>query len=157
MNNFTFRVALKSDLESIAKLVHKLNLYHGDDYCPAAQDYERDWDHYELYVICDENNIIGFLAGNSDYKFHTASRRYLIQNIFIHEQYRNKGAARMLFEKVIALKYEEGIERFALGVDQDNDVARSFYESIGFQACPMHDIRYVLKGDDLQRLIAKCD
>jgi ribosomal protein S18 acetylase RimI-like enzyme len=157
MNDFIFREAELPDLEAIAKLVYELNLYHDDDFEPCAKTLKRDWGFFEPYVVCSGASVVGFLVGYNGYKFHAATRRFEIQNLYVKETYRHRGVGRMLFENVIKLKYENGIEHFSLAVYIDNKVARSFYEAVGFNACPMQDMRYVLKANALQSFIERVD
>ena len=153
MDNFIFRKAEKKDVKQLAELAHGLNLHHDEDMTPDSQQFIKDWDHFEAYVIEKDNKLIAFLAGYNIYQFHSATLKFEIQNLFVNKDFRKYGVAKKLFDNVIALKEKNGTKGFSLTVWKDNETAIRFYEKSGFENKPYTSERYILKDKNLEKFI----
>jgi ribosomal protein S18 acetylase RimI-like enzyme len=148
-----FRKARPEDAEQLAEMAYELNLFHGEDIRISPDVIRRDWPHIEAYVVEQDGALAGFLSGFDNYQFHTATLRFEIQNLHVREKARRKGIGRILMQGVIKEKYRAGIRKFSLGVMAHNQQARMFYESMGFAQRPVDNLRYVLTGESLEKII----
>ena len=156
MTRILYRKANIEDVEQLSILVGQLNQFHNDATIISSEILRRDWAHIEAFVAEDTGNtqLVGFVSGYNGYQFHTGTPRYEIQNLHVSELYRRKGIAKALISFVVAQKFSEGGRKFALGVDNDNKVAREFYISLGFEEKSLdHAKRCVLEKENLARMV----
>ena len=64
----------------------------------------------------------------------------LVDNVFVDENYRNKGLGTKLMEFVLELAKAEGVDSVELVVNSDNESAKRVYEKVGFE--PTQKIHY---------------
>ncbi len=60
-------------------------------------------------------------------------RHFLLANIAVHPDYRQRGIARKLTARGIAFAHERGSNNIWLHVEKDNEIAIHLYRSLGFQ------------------------
>ena len=152
--NFIFRRADKNDAEELVVLSHELNLYHGSNEIPDCKKLTQYWNRFSVFVVTVEEEIVGYLSGYESFQFHSATLGFEVQNLYVKENYRKMGIGKLLMQKVIAIKYHEGVERFALGAQLDNHIAREFYMNLGFSEREQDHARYFLTGDSLKEFMA---
>ncbi len=134
MPEHTFRRAIKKDVGALVELITELNQYHNDDFKPKSEKLIKDWDKFEVFIVEDSNNeIVAFLSGYDSYQLHATTLRYEIQNLHVKATHRKRGIGGLIMEETIAIKRSEGVEKFSLGVSKDNETARLFYKSLGFE------------------------
>lgn len=127
------RKAVVADVDQLAGLAHELNLFHNDDTRPSSDLLSQHWGKYEAFVAVDqEQKLVGYIAGHATFEFHTATPGYKIQNMAVTQGRRRSGVGRALMHWVVFEKYETGIRNFSLGVEDGNDAALAFYQSMGF-------------------------
>lgn len=146
----SIRKAKIEDAEALSDLAHELNLFHDNDTKPSAEKFREDWQHIDAYIAEENGSPVGFLSGYNNYQFHNATLRFEIQNLYVKESYRRHGVAKKLCANVIKEKQALGVEKFSLGVDENNSEAINFYESMGFKKGPQSNLRYALSGDELK-------
>ncbi|MCI5059627.1 MAG: GNAT family N-acetyltransferase [Alphaproteobacteria bacterium] len=157
MTDISIRPAKTADLGQLVDLTHQLNLYHKDDFKPSVQKLKQDWNHFECYVAeSTQGPLIGFAVGYPTYQFHSATRRYEIQNLYVEKTHQKQGIGRRLMLSVINDQYQNGTECFCLTVNTNNDNARNFYRSLGFREKIRGDsVRTKLYGPALQNFLEK--
>lgn len=79
-----------------------------------------------IYIYIENNQIMGLLHINDIYD------RYEINNIYVLEEYRNKGIASMLLEHVIKIGKEKEIINITLEVRENNINAIKLYKKYNF-------------------------
>jgi ribosomal protein S18 acetylase RimI-like enzyme len=57
---------------------------------------------------------------------------YYINNFCVEKKYRRKGYGKKLISKIISMSKKSGIDHLILQVDDNNKIARKFYEKYGF-------------------------
>lgn len=80
----------------------------------------------EIYVYEESNEILGIIHINNIYD------RFEINNIFVLSEYRHRGIASALMEKVITIGKEQKIKNITLEVRKDNFSAINLYKKYGF-------------------------
>ena len=100
-----------------------------------------------LSAADDKENIARFLARNPGLSFlvsadgrvagsllagHDGRRGYLY-HLTVHPQYRRQGLGRMLVAACLAALAQEGIQKCHLFLFDDNELARRFWQAVGWQ------------------------
>lgn len=151
IDDLIFRRAEIEDAKVLCKLAHELNMYHGDSNYPDESKISDDWALFESYVIEYKLNIIAFVVGSNSYKFHMAINRFVIEDLFVIDEFRQKGVGCFLMKEVIKIKKAMGVESFSLSANVDNNNARNFYNKLGFKEIKQgKQIRYALYGSNLK-------
>ncbi|MBQ7104384.1 MAG: GNAT family N-acetyltransferase [Bacilli bacterium] len=81
----------------------------------------------KIYIYIENDNILGILHINDIYD------RYEINNIYVLEEYRNKGIASKLLEYVIELGKKNNILNITLEVRKNNVNAIKLYNKYNFK------------------------
>lgn len=96
---------------------------------------ERDWtDNPEVLIALVENEVAGGVAIN--YSLMLPDNRNLtgkcayIMNMYVEPEYRNKGIATQLMEKVLDICKEKGVGKISLHA---TDMGERIYSNLGFE------------------------
>lgn len=92
-----------------------------------STNYEKDSLFSNWYIYELDKNIVGFI--NYDTIYEQAELEY----IFVDKNYRNKGIASELLNKMTDDLRQKNINQITLEVRVDNEAAISFYEKNGFK------------------------
>ena len=89
------------------------------------------------YLLCyEEDNIIkGFI-----YLKYTENERYIIDALYVEEEYRNNDIASKLIDEVLKILNDLKVEYVDINVIIDNKIAYHLYKSFGFK-----DFKVVLR------------
>lgn len=139
------RKAKKEDMKDIQKLRYLLAKYEKDlglnIVIPEwAYTYvgEKDFNYFlneqYIFVAIEDNKIVGFITG----EIFKKKAWYNVQlgeinNIFVLEEYRQKGIGKKLVKTMIDTFKQEGITNIDLYTFGNNIDAIKFYEKIGFK------------------------
>lgn len=82
------------------------------------------------FVYVEDEHVVGNLSLR--YALPGGSRGRLIGNVVVQSGYRGQGIARALMEMSISTAREQGVQWIGLDVREDNAIARSLYEHLGF-------------------------
>lgn len=97
-------------------------------------------DDRNLLLVYEEENII---KGYIYLKPHIEQKdAYVVDALYVEEEYRNKGIAKSLFEEAKRIVKEWHINNLYIGVMSNNNKAYNLYKSIGFK-----EFKYELKMD----------
>ena len=78
----------------------------------------------DILLVAEENNkLVGFIIVQNSISFKKA----VIENIFVHQDYRNKGIAQLLLHKAIDKLKELKCEYIVTLVKEDNEKSIKFY------------------------------
>ncbi len=83
------------------------------------------------FVWVENGNIVGNLSLIPF--FREGTWRYLIANVAVHPDFRQRGIARQLTQKALQYVQEHNVFSVWLQVREDNDVALNLYRSLGFE------------------------
>ena len=96
---------------------------------------ERDWtDNPEVLIALEQNEVAGGVAIN--YSLMLPDNRNLtgkcayIMNMYVEPEYRNKGIATQLMEKVLEICKEKGVGKISLHA---TDMGERIYSNLGFE------------------------
>lgn len=140
------RKASINNLKDIQRLNHKLfelEYSNFDSSLKVGWSYEKEGTKYftnmitnKIVFICidENNNIVGYLAGNTDIKtsYNTKSMAE-IDNMIVEEKYRKEGLGTRLINKFKEYCLELGIQELKVTASSKNSNAINFYKKNGFE------------------------
>ncbi|MFT4415954.1 N-acetyltransferase family protein [Fredinandcohnia humi] len=94
-----------------------------------------------IFVAVDEGKLIGYICAFGGSVIRNKHSAYLV--LGVHNGYRGKGVATMLFDRLFTWAQEVGITRLELTVITDNVKAFNLYRKMGF----------VLEGEKVHSLM----
>lgn len=86
-------------------------------------------------MFVEEAKAIGYLLLSFTYSNEVGGMVVWIEEIFLKEEYRNKGYAKFAFDWIFR-EYGEKAKRFRLEVTEENKAAKRLYRSLGFTELP---------------------
>ena len=153
MNEFSIREATPDDTEVLVN--HRLGMYRGMGTDPAvvatlqqpSREYfsraVREGDYRGWLVQTSEGRIVSgggiVISAWPSNPRDPYPRRIMILNMYTEPEFRRRGLARMLMQKMIAWCREQGYKSVALHA---SDEGRPLYESLGFK--PTNEMRLTL-------------
>jgi len=85
-----------------------------------------------ILFILNQNKIAGLATCFINYSTFKVAPYINIHDLIIHDNFRRKGLARLLLEKIIAIGYERNYCKVTLEVRNDNHKAKKLYQSLDF-------------------------
>lgn len=156
MHPVSIRSACGDDLEQLNDLMFLLHQEHHRQ-CPkyfkSAEEIEQEKSiaHYLddpeclVFVVCNADNIVGFITGHFCELISTVSRPLQmgsIDELYISPPFRGKGLASQLCRHLEQRFNEYGVEEIFVEVWQFNASAVEFYQQFGFE----HHIHWLRKS-----------
>lgn len=154
------RKAKKEDMKDIQKLRYLLAKYEKDlglnivipewAYTDVG---EKDFNYFlneqYIFVAIEDNKIVGFITG----EIFKKKAWYNVQlgeinNIFVLEEYRQKGIGKKLVKTMMDTFKQEGITNIDLYTFGNNIDAIKFYEKIGFKK---YNVQMLYEKDNISR------
>ena len=80
----------------------------------------------KMYTYSVNEKVVGFIEYSRIYD------RYELDNMYVLEEYRNKGIASCLISFMIEMAQKDNIKNITLEVRIDNNIALTLYEKYGF-------------------------
>jgi len=142
MENYIIREAEISDLKRIQELSQEF-IEHEEklvttEYMTSLdwalsnagyENYKRNIENDFLFVVCIEDKIIGYMTCWINKKQEWDKHKTVeIGNLYIQEEYRNKGIGTKLIEKAKNICKQNNIKFLEVKVLYDNELAKKFYE-----------------------------
>ncbi len=135
-----FRKWLISDNNDISVMEEK---YFTDPWSVAMLDASVKGNGFVGYVAVENDKICGYIG--ADYCFEVAD----ILLVAVDENFRRKGVATKLFEKVETELKENDVERIMLEVRKSNFAAQNCYAKLGFKVIAVREKYYQYTEDAL--------
>ncbi|NQX52941.1 GNAT family N-acetyltransferase [Pedobacter panaciterrae] len=131
--SITIRVAEREDCPRLLELINELALYEKapeevtvtiEEFMDAGFGENKVW---KAFVAEDNNKIIGFALYYTRYSTWKGCRLYL-EDFIVTEEYRGKGAGKLLFETVIKEAKDKNYNGMVWQVLDWNEPAINFYK-----------------------------
>lgn len=153
------REATKSDKDIILDLVRKLAEYERKKLSDVQLTLEKIEKHgfgdnpYFYILIIESNRIpVGYALYFFCYSGSTGAPILYLEDLFIEEEYRNKGFGKALLSKLAKIAIEKDCCRMEWHAFTWNEKAIQFYKSLG--AVSKSDlVQFRLADEDLQKFI----
>lgn len=124
MSDIKFRLADRSDIDKISILE---NSYQYEVYSEDELKNMFDIAYYTFLVAVIDDEIIGYICSTIIYD------NCDLLKIIVNKDYRKQSIGRMLIQKLIDICKEKCVGNITLEVRENNNIAISFYEKIGFE------------------------
>lgn len=130
------------EVNKIAKQVHEMHVKWRPDIFKSVEDvieksrFEDLINNKEIYVIRQDNNIIGYITFCIKQKdIHGMQHRKIlhIDSIAVDKDYRGKGSGTQLIKHVIDLGKKQNCTDLSLSVNEENVDAIKLYEKLGMR------------------------
>jgi GNAT superfamily N-acetyltransferase len=136
MSSITVRQAVLSDLEELGLLFNAYRMFQGkeSDLSAALAFLHARFDHGEsIAFLAHEGSVaLGFAQLYPSYSSTALARVFILNDLFVHESARRKGAASRLLSAVEAYAWGQGAARVTLNVAVENTQGQALYEAQGW-------------------------
>jgi [ribosomal protein S18]-alanine N-acetyltransferase len=139
------RKARKNDIEPLSKLVEQLidYIHQIDKYYKSSSGRSGLKSHLNkqlknklvrVFIAEEKDEIIGYIVGSimDSPSWVISERNGLIEDAFIKENYRRKGAGVKLFNELLSWFKKEKIRYITLGVHAKNKIGINAWKKFGF-------------------------
>ncbi|MFP5413822.1 MAG: N-acetyltransferase family protein [Gammaproteobacteria bacterium] len=137
MSNITVRQAVLSDLEELVPLFDGYRQFYGrpSDISAAREFLLARFNHGEsvLFIAHGDNAPVGFTQLYPSFSSVSLARVFVLNDLFVHEQARRKGAALKLMTAAIEFSKSLGAVRVSLSTAIANETAQALYQSTGWK------------------------
>jgi len=135
MNNT--RKATIQDLPQLAELFDQYRVfYHKESDIPAAENFlkERIQDNdSKIFVAESEGDLVGFVQLYPLFSSTRMKRYWLLNDLFVNENYRGKAFSKELIEEAKELAKSTNAAGILLETGKSNDIGNKLYPSCGFE------------------------
>ncbi len=131
------RKAQLADLQQLSELFDQYRIfYHKDSDIPAAEKFlterieNRD---SEIFVAENEGRLVGFVQLYPLFSSTRMKRYWLLNDLYVNENYRGKGLSKQLIEASKELAKSTDAAGILLETGKSNDIGNKLYPSCGFE------------------------
>lgn len=137
MSNITVRQAVLSDLEALVPIFDGYRQFYGrpSDISAAREFLLARFNHGEsvLFIAHNDNAPVGFTQLYPSFSSVSLARVFVLNDLFVHEQARRKGAASKLMTAAIEFAKSLGAVRVSLSTATANETAHALFQSAGWK------------------------
>ncbi|KUJ50956.1 GNAT family N-acetyltransferase [Chryseobacterium sp. JAH] len=135
MNNT--RKAQIQDLPQLSELFDQYRVfYHKDSDIPSAENFLKERIEKadsEIFVAESEGQLVGFVQLYPLFSSTRMKRYWLLNDLFVNENYRGKGFSKELIEEAKELAKLTNAAGILLETGKSNDIGNQLYPSCGFE------------------------
>ncbi|TXF74899.1 GNAT family N-acetyltransferase [Chryseobacterium sp.] len=132
------RKATISDLSQLSELFDQYRIfYHKSSDIPAAENFLRDRienNDSEIFVAEREDQLVGFVQLYPIFSSTRMKRYWLLNDLFVNENYRGNGFSKELLEVSKTLCKTSGASGILLETGKSNDIGNKLYPASGFES-----------------------
>jgi ribosomal protein S18 acetylase RimI-like enzyme len=129
-------LARLEDLEEIAQLFDQYRVFYKQSSdLEAARNFLQERfqkGDSTIFVAVDCDRRIGFTQLYPSFSSVSMKRIWILNDLFVMEQYRQQGVAKALMKAAADFARESGAVRVALSTQISNGAAQALYESLGY-------------------------
>ncbi len=133
----TIKQATVSDLDLISVLFAQYREFYGQPYDTVASgkflEERLSKEESIVFVAIDNNEFAGFTQLYPSFTSVGMKRIWILNDLFVAAEHRQKGIAQALISKVIEYSRETGRSKVVLSTAYSNINAQKLYEKIGFE------------------------
>lgn len=131
------RKATLQDIGQLSELFDQYTIfYQKEPDLPAAEQFlterieNRD---SEIFIIESEGKLLGFVQLYPIFSSTRMKRYWLLNDLFVHENYRGKGFSKQLIEKAKEIAKSTDAGGILLETGKTNDIGNKLYPGCGFE------------------------
>lgn len=134
----TIRDFNDNDLNQLAELFDAYRVfYRKESDLDAAKDFlsERVKQKESAIFVCEneDHQLVGFVQLYPLFSSTRMKRLWLLNDLFVHPDFRGNGASKMLIEKAKELVQKTGASGMFLETERSNDIGNNLYPRAGFE------------------------
>ena len=134
-----FRLATEADVDS---LIPMMRVYYAEDGYPFDEAESRsaavqlicDRSLGQLWVVQDEDHVVGYLAVALGFSLEHRGRDAFVDELYLAESHRGQGLGRRALEIAETWCREHGVKALHLEVERHRERAFDLYRQFGFAA-----------------------
>ncbi|MDR6406523.1 MULTISPECIES: GNAT family N-acetyltransferase [Chryseobacterium] len=131
------RKVILQDLHQLAELFDQYRIfYHKDSDVPAAEKFLKERiekQDSEIFVAENDGKLIGFVQLYPIFSSTRMKRYWLLNDLYVNENYRGKGFSKELIEISKELAKSTDASGILLETGKSNDIGNRLYPSCGFE------------------------
>jgi ribosomal protein S18 acetylase RimI-like enzyme len=131
------RKATIDDLSQLAELFDQYRIfYHKDSDIPAAENFLKERienKDSEIFVAESEGKLVGFVQLYPLFSSTRMKRYWLLNDLYVNENYRGKGFSKELIEESKELAKSTNAAGVLLETGKSNDIGNQLYPACGFE------------------------
>lgn len=131
------RKATIQDLPQLAELFDQYRVfYHKESDIPAAESFLKqriENKDSEIFVAESEGKLTGFVQLYPLFSSTRMKRYWLLNDLYVNENYRGKGFSKKLIEEAKQLAISTDASGVLLETGKSNDIGNQLYPSCGFE------------------------
>lgn len=131
------RKASIHDLKQLTELFDQYRVfYHKDSNIPAAEEFLKERlqnEDSEIFVAENESKLVGFVQLYPLFSSTRMKRYWLLNDLYVNENYRGKGFSKKLIEEAKDLAKSTNSAGILLETGKSNDIGNKLYPSCGFE------------------------
>jgi ribosomal protein S18 acetylase RimI-like enzyme len=131
------RKVILQDLHQLAELFDQYRIfYHKDSDIPAAEKFLKERiekQDSEIFVAENDGKLIGFVQLYPIFSSTRMKRYWLLNDLYVNENYRGKGFSKELIEISKELAKSTDASGILLETGKSNDIGNRLYPSCGFE------------------------
>ncbi|MDC8104912.1 MULTISPECIES: GNAT family N-acetyltransferase [Chryseobacterium] len=131
------RKANISDIEELSGLFDQYRIfYHKVSDIPAAENFLKERilnQDSEIFVAQEEDKLIGFVQLYPIFSSTRMKRYWLLNDLYVNDQYRGKGYSKQLIEEAKELCKSSDACGVLLETGKSNDIGNQLYPACGFK------------------------
>lgn len=137
MSTITIRQAVLTDLDALVPLFDGYRQFYGraSELAAAREFLRARFDHGEsvLFIAHEGSTPVGFTQLYPSFSSVSLGRIFVLNDLFVHEQGRRKGAGSKLISAAVEFARSLGAIRLTLSTATTNATAQALYESVGWK------------------------
>ncbi len=144
-DEYIYRVARTEDADQILAIYSPYienTSYTFEADIPSVGEFAERIGHYLEnwpWLVCEVGGMIAGYAYASRYRERTGYQWCAECSIYIHDNFRQQGIGRQLYNQLIAILKQQGFRNLYAVINTPNDASVSFHESCGFQFFAMYE------------------
>ncbi len=95
-----------------------------------------------IYVASDKNEVTGFAQLYPLFSSTRMKRLWLLNDLFVEEEYRRQGISKLLIERCKVLARETGAAGLSLETEKSNHIGNHLYPATGFDLDTEHNFYF---------------
>ncbi len=136
--DFTIRKAQIKDLELLTKLFEGYRSFYRKDPSPneASKFLKERINNKDSIIYVAENNnheLVGFTQLYPSFSSTRMKRLWILNDLFVADNYRGKGVSKKLINKAKSLTRETNSCALLLETEKDNSIANQLYRATNFE------------------------